>query len=383
MFRTKPQQHRWLLAIQLLLLCWVFAPAVNANTPPAKASSAETQLLFGGARSTQCVKAAPLRQQGYVRIGGIDQWVSLNSSDCTLPVILFLHGGPANPISPFADAIYAGWEQQFTLVQWDQRASGKTWLRNQPAPGERLTLAQMTQDGLALVQYLQQILGNRPLILMGSSWGSALGIKMVQQQPDWFAAYVGSSQLVSGRQNSLASFQAVLKLATAAQDQVALAQLSKLGPPPYAKPNGILRRLSRQYEAKMATPAPAHWWQAAPAFELEQHAPAYEAAEEYSFLQFMGFDPETGQTIGGMYHDIELQRDATELKLPVYFIQGEADLVTVPAVTAAYVNAIKAPHKELIKVAKAGHGPNAASIAAEWKLLQRIRAQLLDNSREL
>lgn len=379
MYRTKPQQHsrRWLLAIQVLLLSWLVAPALAASTPIAKAASADNQLLFGGSRATQCTAAAPLRQQGYVRIGGIEQWVSLNSSDCTLPVILFLHGGPANPISPFADAIYAGWEQQFTLVQWDQRASGKTWLRNQPAAGERLTLAQMTQDGLALVQYLQQILGNRPLILMGSSWGSALGIKMVQQQPDWFAAYVGSSQLVSGPQNSLASYQAVLKLATAAQDQVALAQLSKLGPPPYAKPNGILRRLSRQYEAKMATPAPAHWWQAAPAFELEKHAPAYEAAEEYSFLQFMGFDPATGQTTSGMYHDIELQRDATVLKLPVYFIQGEADLVTVPAVTAAYVNAIQAPHKELIMVPKAGHGPNAASITAEWQLLQRIRAQLV------
>jgi pimeloyl-ACP methyl ester carboxylesterase len=380
MDNIKQQHHArsWLLAIPALLLSWLVAPAVAASIPTAKTMTTETQLLFGGARSRQCVNAAPLRQQGYVRIGGIEQWISLNSTDCTLPVILFLHGGPANPISPFADAIYTGWEQQFTLVQWDQRASGKTWLRNQPVAGERLTLAQMTQDGLALVQYLQQILGNRPLILMGSSWGAALGIKMVHQQPDWFAAYVGSSQLVSGPQNSLASFQAVLKLATAAQDQAALAQLTKLGPPPYAKPNGILRRLSRQYEAKMAEPAPAHWWQAAPAFELEQHAPAYEAAEEYSFLQFMGFDPETGQTTKGMYHDIELQRDATELKLPVYFIQGEADLVTVPAVTAAYVNAIKAPHKELIRVAKAGHGPNAASIAAEWEVLQRIRAQLVD-----
>ena len=193
MYRTKPQHtYRWLLAIQVLLLSWLVAPTVAASTAPAKAVSADNQLLFGGSRATQCAAAAPLRQQGYVRIGGIEQWVSLKSSDCTLPVILFLHGGPANPISPFADAIYAGWEQQFTLVQWDQRASGKTWLRNQPAAGERLTLAQMTQDGLALVQYLQQILGNRPLILMGSSWGSALGIKMVQQQPDWFACSVYS-----------------------------------------------------------------------------------------------------------------------------------------------------------------------------------------------
>lgn len=28
-------------------------------------------------------------------------------------------------------------------------------------------------------------------------------------------------------------------------------------------------------------------------------------------------------------------------------------------------------------VARAGHGPNAQSIAAEWQLLQRIRAQLV------
>jgi len=371
MHKTTQQARRWMLALPILL-CWLFIPVANAAN---QAQAAE--LLFGGAHTAQCKTPAAMDQQGYVRLGGIEQWVSINTSNCTFPLILFLHGGPANPISPFADAIYAGWEQQFTLVQWDQRASGKTWLRNQPAAGERLTLAQMTQDGLELVQYLQQTLGNRPLILMGSSWGSALGVKMVQQQPQWFAAYVGSSQLVSGLQNQQASYQAVLTLATAAQDQPALAQLSKMGPPPYARPSAVLRRLTRQYEAKLATPAPAHWWQAAPEFALEKQAPAYEAAEDYSFLQFMGFDAATGQTTSGMFHDIELQRDATVLKLPVYFIQGEADLVTVPAMTRAYFNAIEAPHKELIMVAKAGHGPNAQSIAAEWQLLQRIRAKLI------
>ncbi len=371
--KTRLQAGSWILALHILL-CWAFIPVAMAANPATQAQA--NGLLFGGAQTQQCKKAVPLRQQGYVRIGGIEQWVSINSSNCTFPLILFLHGGPANPISPFADAIYAGWEQQFTLVQWDQRASGKTWLRNQPAAGEQLTLAQMTQDGLELVQYLQQVLGRRPLVLMGSSWGSALGIKMVQQQPQWFAAYVGSSQLVSGRQNQLASYQAVLKLATAANDQAALAQLGKLGSPPYVKPSGILRRLTRQSEATLATAAPAHWWQASPAFELEKYAPAYEAAEDYSFLQFMGFDPETGQTTSGMFHAIELLRDATALNLPVYFIQGEDDLVTVPAMTRAYFNTIKAPHKELIMVPKAGHGPNAASIAAKWLLVQRIRTQL-------
>ena len=53
----------------------------------------------------------------FVRIGGIDQWITIKGDDRNNPVVLFLHGGPGDALSPIADAWLGGWEKDFTLVQ--------------------------------------------------------------------------------------------------------------------------------------------------------------------------------------------------------------------------------------------------------------------------
>ncbi len=68
------------------------------------------------ALSDLCKKQQPVDFAGYVEIGGIPQWLQIRGNNCQYPIILFLHGGPANPLSPYANAIFNGWEQQFTLV---------------------------------------------------------------------------------------------------------------------------------------------------------------------------------------------------------------------------------------------------------------------------
>ena len=368
-----PTLSRYLHPIYLVLLAFLFSIS-SANSASTNTPTTNTEL------SNLCQKPAPIHFAGYVEIGGIPQWLQIRSNNCQFPIILFLHGGPANPISPYADAIFNGWEQQFTLVQWDQRASGKTWLKTPAVGGSTLSLAQMAEDGLALTGLLKANFPNAPVILSGSSWGSALGVAMVQRDPQLFAAYVGSAQLVSGTENSKATYQQLLTLVTAANDKENLAILRKLGAPPYPKPNGIVRRITRQYEAKVAEPAPAQWWQPANPAEMEANAAAYEAAEEYSFLQYTGFDVNTGKTGHGMMHDIEFMQNATEFKLPVYFIQGAGDLVTVPALTQAYVDKIKAPSKQLVMVKAAGHNPNAPMIEAQWQIMLQIRTNLMINA---
>ncbi len=110
--------------------------------------------------------------------------------------------------------------------------------------------------------------------------------------------------------------------------------------------------------------------------EMAANAQAYEGAEEYSLLQYTGFDLNRGKTGHGMEHDIEFLQNATEFKLPVYFIQGEADLVTVAELTQAYVDKIHAPHKQLIMVKAAGHNPNLPLINAQWHVMLQSRAML-------
>ena len=43
----------------------------------------------------------PLDESGFVRIGGIDQWIAVQGSDARNPAILYLHGGPGEAQSPF------------------------------------------------------------------------------------------------------------------------------------------------------------------------------------------------------------------------------------------------------------------------------------------
>jgi hypothetical protein len=50
----------------------------------------------------------PIKEEMFVRIGGIDQWITIKGDGRNNPVILFLHGGPGDALSPFADALFRG-----------------------------------------------------------------------------------------------------------------------------------------------------------------------------------------------------------------------------------------------------------------------------------
>ncbi|HMH69378.1 MAG TPA: alpha/beta hydrolase, partial [Pinirhizobacter sp.] len=61
-----------------------------------------------------------------VRIGGIDQWVSIRGNDKRNPILLMVHGGPGWVSMPTSWYFQRGWEEYFTVVQWDQRGAGST-----------------------------------------------------------------------------------------------------------------------------------------------------------------------------------------------------------------------------------------------------------------
>ena len=69
-----------------------------------------------------------------------------------------------------------------------------------------LTIDLMTRDGLAIAEYAAKCLGQKKVILMGGSWGSALGVHMALRRPDLFHAHVGTAQLVSERANMATFF---------------------------------------------------------------------------------------------------------------------------------------------------------------------------------
>ena len=63
-----------------------------------------TGLMIGGSLELAMPAfGAPqgIDESGFVRIGGIDQWIAIQGSNVRNPVLLYLHGGPGEAQSPF------------------------------------------------------------------------------------------------------------------------------------------------------------------------------------------------------------------------------------------------------------------------------------------
>jgi pimeloyl-ACP methyl ester carboxylesterase len=346
-------------------------------------AAALAALTFGGLASAETLSPAckapgqSVDQQGYVEIGGLKQWVVVEGQDCANPVVLIVHGGPGNPNTPFAHTLFGAWTKAFTVVQWDQRGSGKTYEANKPAEGEALTLDRLTADGVEMARWAQARFGKRKVILMGGSWGSALATHMAMAAPDLFHAYVGTGQLVDYQANLKIGYTRATELATAAGDADSLDKLKALGPPPWTNPRafGILRRITRKYEALKTDAPPKGWLAFAPGYDTPAYEAAYEAGEDYSFFQFVGA---AGDGIGPR---IDLRKLGTRFAMPVYLIQGDEDLVTPPEVSKAYFDEIVAPKKTYLPLARVGHDPNPAMIAAQYGVLERVRTEAVKGDR--
>lgn len=135
-------------------------------------------------------------EERFIKIGGIDQWVTIRGEDRHNPVLFFVHGGPGSTCSIFAPLLRP-WEKDFTLVQWDQRGAGKTFRKNGKTGSGTLTFDRLTRDGIEIAEFLREHLGQEKIILVGSSAGSITGTTMVKSRPDLFSAYVGTDQSTS------------------------------------------------------------------------------------------------------------------------------------------------------------------------------------------
>jgi pimeloyl-ACP methyl ester carboxylesterase len=306
--------------------------------------------------------AQPVHEEMFVPIGDIEQWVTINGSDCANPIILFLHGGPGDAISPYP-AAFAGWEKDFTVVQWDQRGAGRSYGKSGPAIEPTMTVERMTQDGVEVAQYLIRHLHKRKVILVGGSWGSVLGALMAHDRAGLFHAYVGFAQLVNMQAAVAADYARIVELARAAGDEQASGALAAIGPPPWdsIRKWPVYRKWQRTYQAKLET-APRQPMTVSPAYASPEERKVWADADDFSFVHFFGM------TLSGPLMSVDLAKLAPDFAIPVFMIQGAEDMTAPPGLARAYFDGIAAPRKASFEVPGTGHEPSVAL----WTLLHRI-----------
>ena len=161
------------------------------------------------ASAQNTTNSGPIDEQSFVTIGGIEQWVTIHGKDRGNPVILVLHGGPGVTNAPFAPA-FIPWRAKFTVVEWDQRGAGRTFGRNGAEKSGILSIDRLTQDGIELAEYLRANLHKDKIVLLGISFGSMIGIKMMETRPELFAAYVGTGQFINAADGDALGYELTL-----------------------------------------------------------------------------------------------------------------------------------------------------------------------------
>ncbi len=320
-----------------------------------------------------------INENKFVSIGGIEQWITIKGDDISKPIILFIHGGPGSTMSQYDNAMYSAWENNFVLVNWDQRGAGRTYGRNVPLNiteeywiENPLTVKQMTNDGIELAQYLVDFLKKKKVILVGTSWGSILGTEMALSNPELFHAYIGHAQFVNFSDNIFYSYQKVCEMAKSQKDKVSIEKLTTLGEPPYnsAKSYGQLLRIVKKYERENSISAPNFWWKIAPEYDNKKDSKDRYDGDDYSFINFVGHEK---LGIKSMVADTDFDINGLEFSIPIYLIQGEQDILTSKAVNKPYFDKINAPKKEYFLLPDAGHGHNQSIVNKQFEVVNKLQ----------
>ena len=339
-------------------IAWFLIVAIAALSTPVPASEeisphsrAEATRIIADMR--RIVADNGIERLEKVRIGGVDQWISIRGSDTRNPVLLMLHGGPGWVSMPTSWYFQRGWEEYFTVVQWDQRGAGKTYGANDPAAvAPTMTRERMVEDAEEMVSWLRKEFKKKKIFVLGHSWGSYLGLELAQRRPDWLHAYIGIGQITNAPESERRGWAWTLQQAQRDGNAKAVAELEALAP--YAE-NSVpvaLESLMTQRKWLNFYGGMVHNRKGGDA-----EAAAINLSPEYTDRDVAGTWKGTEFSMKHLLAGV-LTLDMTTvrtLRTPLFLLLGRHDHNVSAELAAEWFKTVKAPQKKLIWFEQSAH----------------------------
>ncbi len=301
-----------------------------------------------------------------IKINGTRQFICIRGADQRNPILLWLHGGPGNLSLPLYMHYNAPLEQQFTVVYWDQRGSGKSY-SSRIAP-ESMTLEQFIADTHELTYWLKKQFNQDKIVLAGHSWGGLLGMHVIATYPGDYHALVAISPVSNGPQSERLSYDFVLNNAQEKQDTTALATLQRIGAPINGLYKEGVRALKQQRDLVQKYGGVFHQNITATSSQI------FRRSKEYSILDYLKFNRIvrlSSPMVEKIWPVMDLKRQVPVVTIPVYFCLGRYDYNCPSTLVVDYYGSLQAPAKELVWFDESGH-------AGCWEEPQKFNALLID-----
>lgn len=328
-------------AVLMLVLTVVIARLINASKNKIRTEN--------GIQESTCID-----------IDGMKQFIQIRGEDADNPVMIFLHGGPASPMS-FVSAWYQReLEKDVTIINYDQRGCGRTYYAN---GCDANTNAQLLLGDLdAIVDYARERFHQDKVIITGHSWGTALGTIYVQQHPEKVLCYIGIGQMTDGTQDKLMAAEIVLGSPEirGTEDEHKLTMLVR-------KIKGVQKFENLDFGDLMSLTATTakYWGREGQQSGLAQiwsglSSPDMSLTDMRWFLSQLNTEKFVAKNTEIMKYailDFKLSDLSTTYEVPVYYIGGEGDFVVCQYNAKAYYETITAPDKAFYWLKNVGHSP--------------------------
>ena len=322
----------------IALAVWIILPA---STPP---------ILGADGRPL----AGSIAEVTLVPISGSSQGVLIRGRSTDNPILLYLAGGPGQSSLPHPRVVFEDLEKDFLVVAWDQRGTGKSYAALDSTAD--LSLERAVADTVELTDYLRKRFGEEKIYLLGESYGTILGVLTAQQRPDLYHAFIGSGQMVNVAETDRRIYRDLLSQAEQTGNTQLAARLQSYGEPPYADipyANGFAMtqydRLYRPY-----TP-PQSYIERGRNSGLDQFGIT---GSEYNLVEKANVLRGLIDMFTVMYPQIQhldFRRDAVKLDVPVYMLDGQAELAARRDLALEWFALLDAPKKRIFSFENAAH----------------------------
>jgi pimeloyl-ACP methyl ester carboxylesterase len=272
-----------------------------------------------------------------VRIGGVDQCILIRGQDVSLPVLLFLHGGPGMPAMYLAHAFQPELEKEFVVVQWDRRGAGKSYRED---ISSTLTSEQLISDTIELTNLLRARFHQDKIYLVGHSWGTYLGMLVIARHPELYRAYVGIGQLARSSPIPGIQDEFIRQSATRVGDAEAIKELEEKGA--NVRETLLFKFGGGLHHSKSFMPLLLTGL-AAPEYSLRDARNIPKGVSLYS-RNFVY------NSISG-----DLMDAVARVEVPIYFFTGRYDYTDPFVLTEQYFSKIKASEKHIVWFEDSAH----------------------------
>ncbi|MDY0349712.1 MAG: alpha/beta hydrolase [Desulfobulbaceae bacterium] len=283
-----------------------------------------------------------------VTIGGVPQSIWFRGTSTANPPLILLHGGPGISESALFRHYNSILEQHFLVVYWEQRGAGRSF--HAGIPPQSMTVARFLLDLDEVVEEVRRRFGRKKVVLLGHSWGTILGTIYASQHPEKIAVYVGVAQIADMVRGDRLSYDYVLAEAARRENARALAQLTKIGPPPHSVDDRLKigrwnERFGGMFHGDLSTG------------KLILAALSTDEANLWDIILFGRGNRFSLTRLHSEYSRMRLNDRYRSFRVPVFFLLGRHDRHVPSVLAEEYFRAIEAPCKRLVWFERSAHNP--------------------------